>query len=633
MAGPVRPLLEDAERALASVPPDFARFSALWANRGPQTARGPAAAWRRLGERVLRLGEPLLAYDVLREGLDRHPSDIRLRQLLALSLARSGAVRRANELMAGLRAEGHGDEETLGILARTHKDLAAASAGKAAREHLGRAARTYLEAFRRHGGYYSGINAAATALFAGRRTLARALAREVRLVCRARARDTSARADELYWLEATLAEAALILGDTAEALERYSRAAALGRGRHADLSSTRAQALRVARCVDADPEPLSRTLRVPAVVAFTGHMIDAPGRRRARFPAAREEAVRLLLREALERLEAGVGYSAAACGADILFAEELLRRGAELRVVLPFKAAEFRRCSVDIAPGWGERFERVLRGAAEVVVANDFASAATPAAYGYGNEILDGLARLRASSLGAAFRPLAVWDGLPGDGPGGTASMVRHWRAHGDPVEVLRLSPGPAPARAASRAGAPPEQRVRAMLFADAVGFSRLHEAQIPLFSDRFMAAVARFADGSPDRPLARETWGDAVYFVFKTVSSAGRFALGLRERIGAIRWADHGLPDSLAFRIALHAGPVFERRNPVTGRPAFIGTHVSRAARIEPVTPPGQVYASLSFAALAAAQRAKGFSCEYVGVVPLAKHYGSFPLYHLRSA
>jgi len=30
---------------------------------------------------------------------------------------------------------------------------------------------------------------------------------------------------------------------------------------------------------------------------------------------------------------------------------------------------------------------------------------------------------------------------------------------------------------------------------------------------------------------------------------------------------------------------------------------HVSRAARIEPITPPGQVYASQAFAALAAAE------------------------------
>ena len=68
-----------------------------------------------------------------------------------------------------------------------------------------------------------------------------------------------------------------------------------------------------------------------------------------------------------------------------------------------------------------------------------------------------------------------------------------------------------------------------------------------------------------------------------------------------------------------------------MTGHPDYTGMHVSRAARIEPITPPGHVYASRSFAALAAAQGARDFVCEYVGQTPLAKGYGTFPTYHIR--
>ena len=46
-----------------------------------------------------------------------------MRQLQGLSLARSGAVERANRILADLEREGHADEETLGILGQTHKDL------------------------------------------------------------------------------------------------------------------------------------------------------------------------------------------------------------------------------------------------------------------------------------------------------------------------------------------------------------------------------------------------------------------------------------------------------------------------------------------------------------------------------
>jgi class 3 adenylate cyclase len=57
----------------------------------------------------------------------------------------------------------------------------------------------------------------------------------------------------------------------------------------------------------------------------------------------------------------------------------------------------------------------------------------------------------------------------------------------------------------------------------------------------------------------------------------------------------------------------------------------VSRGARIEPITPPGEVYASENFAAIAAAQKIADFRCEYVGQLPLAKGSGTFGIYHVR--
>ena len=68
----------------------------------------------------------------------------------------------------------------------------------------------------------------------------------------------------------------------------------------------------------------------------------------------------------------------------------------------------------------------------------------------------------------------------------------------------------------------------------------------------------------------------------------------------------------------------------PLTEQDTFMGAHVSRAARIEPVTPPGNVYASSAFAALAATEKVREFVCEYRGRVPLAKEFGNHPLYHV---
>ena len=147
---------------------------------GPSTPVDYAGA----GERLLKAGEPLVAYDTLADGLKHFPTDRRLRQLLALALARTGASRLANQILSRLAHEGFDDEETLGLLARTHKDLWADSLDVDERHyHLQQAFASYRDAHERTGGYWSGINAATTALLLGEGDEAARLARRVRDVC------------------------------------------------------------------------------------------------------------------------------------------------------------------------------------------------------------------------------------------------------------------------------------------------------------------------------------------------------------------------------------------------------------------------------------------------------------------
>src|SRR6186713_1889870 len=87
-------------------------------------------------ERQLRQGEPLTAYNTLQPALERWPVHLRLRQLQGLALARGGDVERANAILAALAAEGHEDGETLGLLGRSHKDLALLVGGAARDSHL-----------------------------------------------------------------------------------------------------------------------------------------------------------------------------------------------------------------------------------------------------------------------------------------------------------------------------------------------------------------------------------------------------------------------------------------------------------------------------------------------------------------
>jgi class 3 adenylate cyclase len=173
---------------------------------------------------------------------------------------------------------------------------------------------------------------------------------------------------------------------------------------------------------------------------------------------------------------------------------------------------------------------------------------------------------------------------------------------------------------------------MRSLLFADAVGYSKLSEDQIPLYITEFLGAIGELARASPHRYEHVETAGDGLYMVFADPLAAGGFALELSALAGGTDWAARGLPPGFNLRVALHCGPVHVGRDPLTGTGIYTGPHTSRAARIEPITPPGQVYASSAFAAVAAASGG-GLALTYVGRMPLAKGYGALGLYHVRGA
>lgn len=171
------------------------------------------------------------------------------------------------------------------------------------------------------------------------------------------------------------------------------------------------------------------------------------------------------------------------------------------------------------------------------------------------------------------------------------------------------------------------------MMFADFAGFSRVQDMFAPRFHEYFLKIAAAQIAEADAKPLDAKTWGDGLYVVFDAADQAAEFALGFLERTLDIDWTAAGLPSSSRIRIALHAGPVFRGFDPVMGRDDFFGSSVTRAARIEPVTQPGNVYASEAFAATLASTSQQGFALEYVGRLPLAKGYGESTLYRLDRA
>jgi class 3 adenylate cyclase len=604
------------------------------------------AEYQEAAVRALQQGAPLVAVDLAGEALRLFPGDARLRQLLALALARSGASRHANELLHALVAEGHADEETVGMLARTYKDLWAATRAPAARRrHLEQAYRWYLEAHRRTRGYWSGINAATMAWLLDDHEESRRLAEHVRDRCLELRKQLEDRGDA-YWLLATLGEAALLLGDLPAAEEAYREARARGPHGVADLVSTRRNARLILGHADVDPAPIDACFDIPSVAVFAGHLIDRPDRAAPRFQPHWEAAVRDAIHDRLRRYRIGFGYASAANGGDILFLEDVIVSGAEAHVVLPYNRDQFLEDSVGYLPGtsWADRYRAILDRATQVTTASEQRMLAGSMSYEFGFLLLDGMAAIRADELETDLVCIALWDGRPGDGPGGTAESVEHWRAMNRQIDIIDLAAitGSAPpitvvspedaGGAGDRTSPGFDAQIVGLLFADVSGFSRLTEEQIPRFVDRYLTRVAETIAESGEPPLLSNTWGDGLYLVFRTVAETGRCALRLNDALRTTDWSAEGLPGTLSLRIAVHAGPAYACLDPITGRPNYLGAHVALAARIEPVTPPGEVYGSGAFAALARTWRVREFACDYVGQTSLAKGYGVLPMFVLRS-
>jgi class 3 adenylate cyclase len=118
---------------------------------------------------------------------------------------------------------------------------------------------------------------------------------------------------------------------------------------------------------------------------------------------------------------------------------------------------------------------------------------------------------------------------------------------------------------------------------------------------------------------------------VFADLGAAARCALELQSELATLDLHALDLPASLGLRLGLDAGPVFEIEDPILKSAGFTGSHVTRTARLEPSTPPGEVYVTEAFAALVTLLDRSDFACEYVGMMKTPKNYGRLRTYLLR--
>lgn len=569
-----------------------------------------------------RSGNYLVAHDLATKGLAEHPADVSLRYLATRTLARTGAFGQAAAMYArfGLAEEDDADMAALG--ARLKKDAALATQGERRAQALCEAAQAYGAVDARWPGHYPAVNAATLFLLAGDRVQAQSYAQTA---LAATSQDTGP--GDLYYRCASRAEAALICGDTAIAAQALREAAQNLGGNYDAAAATRRQ-LRLACAALGQDEALLAPLRPPSVVHYCATLRIIGG-------DAPDKATPAKLSAWLSCHGIGYAYGSLGPGEEITFAEVCLKAGIELNVVLPFGAQEFARSMVAPAgEAWVTRFEACLAAAASLTLASPDAHQGDHSLFSYASGLAMGTAVLRAGHLDTSALHLRLQaGGWEPDAPGYAANLAL-WHAKGFAAEVLTLDelpPAPAPAKVLDGAR-PPPRFARALVFGDVKGFSKTPDHLVPAFQTHMMGAIASVLRSYGGEVLYRNSWGDAIYVVFENPVLAAHCCMAVQDAVKQADVERYGLPTGMSLRLSAHFGPVYAGHDPIRDEPAFYGANTTLAARIEPVTPPGNVYLTEPMAAAIALAAEPGLVAEYVGNVPMAKGFGSTRMYCLRA-
>jgi hypothetical protein len=166
------------------------------------------------------------------------------------------------------------------------------------------------------------------------------------------------------------------------------------------------------------------------VLLFSGHMIDAPGRKDARFPADREPIAANAITKALAGIGSGPGDLAicgGACGGDLLFAEAALARGTSLELYIPLDEPAFLASSIDFADAeWRARYFAAKSRAALHVAADELGPLAPREDPYERNNLWMLEAAMRFGAEKVDF--ICLWNGKGGDGRGGTQHLMQEVR-------------------------------------------------------------------------------------------------------------------------------------------------------------------------------------------------------------
>jgi tetratricopeptide (TPR) repeat protein len=518
---------------------------------------------------------------------------------LIIAYARAGASDFARERFAAAGYDRVTDDPAvLGVKARLLKDHASILEGSERRSAYADAAGAYRRAGDLSGSTYPLINAASLSLLSGERAQAQELAAQVL----ERVEQNPEEPETPYYLGATRAEALLLLDRHEQARITLAEAVALAPRAWEDHASTLRQFALILAAQGRDASWLDAH-RPPRSLHFGGHMSFDP-------KVVRREHLDEKIAALLEEENVGFGFGALAAGADIIIAEALLKRGAELHAVLPGGAEAFAAISVDpFGKAWRRRFDSVLAMAETVRPVRPIGEAPDAAMIGIADEVAMGAALMNGRRLESSAVQLLVLDSAGDTGNGASGRSFEIWAAGGWRQRVLTAP------RETRHDKPAPEARAADPLAVLAVGLGA--DARLPQALAELQSQLADL----PAPAIAPYLSEDRLILAYAGPGEAAEAAVGLLAGGGAI-----------GLRIGGQYGPAATFQDPFSGAVRLDPAATAAAAGALASAPPGTACVTDDFAAALAAAGPHRPASEYIGELDAPDGGPPVGLYALKS-
>lgn len=544
-----------------------------------------------------------LAIDLAKTALGKfgyHPTS---QYYLALAYANSGSREEVfslvDVLMDSVKPADDVYVDALCLVGRLEKDRYIRELGRlAADTALVNALEAYNNAYQISGASFPGINAATLFQLADAKERSREIAAKI-------ITENASDQDE-FWQLATLAEAHLLLEEFDSARHYYQQVVDMIGTDYGLLASVKKHLPLIATKIKI-PKDIQEMLTGPTIAVFSGHMFDTSGRVTPRFPLEIRDQVTAEIGEFIDSNRVKIGYASAACGGDLIFCREMLNRGLEINIVLPFASDEFRRTSV-VLEGIDEteEFWDILKHANSVAIATDESHLNNPCLYNHAADLIEGYAQLRARQCDGQVKVVAAIDPYTIGELGGSIERAIIWLEEGMDVHIIDLGKIRGAEKTDSILPEPSDK-------ADTRRLDREIKTIVEVSSNTHDDVVHRvMANKVPeDMDFMR---GEGINRAFSTVREAAEYAYHIRALAQMVKWEDMDLPADTQLQIAIHTGPIFPRSS--TKDKDYFGTHVFYTRDLAEVTPPACIYLTEPAAALLATHGPSDFSSEYLGIM-----------------